>query len=189
MKTWSRVKWTEAAQIAERLEWKQDLGAAAAGSPENFFSGLRREGRLHEAAFFLGQALPRFETVAWAARAVRDLTGLAPPPGPDADALKAALLWVQDPSEGRRRAAWDAAGLAEDQAPERLAALAAFFSGGSIAPADCPPVPAPQEAAGRFAAGAVLVAAIRTPDFDAAINAALDAGDAIAAHGVAAGAA
>ena len=187
--SWNRVKWTEAGQIAERLEWKEPLGADATTPPEAYFATLRQAGRLNDAVFFLGQALPRFETVAWAARAVRDLRVTPLPPGPDAEALKATLLWVQDPSENRRRTAFDAAGKAPDTSAERLAAFAAFFSGGSIAPPDCPAVQAPPDAAGRFAAVAVVVAAIHSGDEAGALTRALDAGALIAQQGLGAAAA
>lgn len=184
MGSWDRVRWTEAGQIAELLGWERGLGADAHAKPEDYCAALRRAGRLHDAVFFLSQALPRYETVAWAARSVRDLTPKGPHSGPEIEALKTTLLWVQDPSEARRRAAWDAAARMPRHSPERLVALAAFFSGGSIAPPDCPPVPAPREAAGRLAAGAVLVAAIRTRDPTAAMIAALDTGTEIAERGL-----
>ena len=50
-------------------------------------------------------------------------------------------------------------------------------------------MPAPKEAAGRFAAGAVVLAAIQSGDMDKALDAALDAGDALAERGLSAGAA
>jgi len=184
MTDWKQVKWTEAAQIADLLGWTESLGPAARSTPADYFAGLRDAGRLSDAVLFLSQALPRYETVAWAARAVRDLGSKPPPAGPAADALKATLLWVQDPSDGRRRAAFEAAGRLRQTSPERLAALAAFFSGGSIAPADSPAAPPAKEAAGRFAAGAVLLAAIRSGDRDAALARILDAGVSIAEGGL-----
>jgi hypothetical protein len=190
MNSWSRVKWTEAGQVAELLGWDEPLGERGSLAPQAFFESLKAEGRLSDAAFFLGQALPRFETVAWAARAVRDLRAAQPVerPAPDRDALKAALLWIQDPSEPRRRAAGDAAEAAADDSAERLAALAVFFSGGSIAPPDCEPVPAPREAAGQLAATAVVVAAMgAAPDeADRALASALAAGAQVAERGVSA---
>jgi hypothetical protein len=184
MGNWKRVKWTEAGQIADLLDWREGLGDEARVAPEDYFASLTKGGRLTDAVLFLGQALPRYETVAWAARAVRDLAPKAPPASPDAEALKATLLWVQDPSDARRRAAFEAAGRVRRTSPERLAALAAFFSGGSVTPADCPPVPAPNEAAGRFAAGAVLLAAARSGERDIGMAKALDAGALIAEHGI-----
>ena len=181
---WKRVRWTEAAQVAVLLDEEADLGEDARAAPSEYFAKLRESGQLNEATFFLSQALPRFETVAWAARTVRDLRETPLKPGPDADALKATLLWVQDPSDTRRRAAFEAANRVKGASAERLVALAAFFSGGSITPADVPPVQAPKEAAGRFSAGAVLLAAIATQDMTGALNKALDAGSVMADQGV-----
>jgi hypothetical protein len=182
MAAWTRVKWTEAAQIAELLGWDRDLDGLARASPEAYFALLRRTGRLEDAVFFIGQALPRYETVTWAARVVRDLKPPQNAAGVEADALKAALLWVQDPSDSRRRAAFDAANRINRPTAERLAALAVFFSGGSITPPDAPQVQAPKEMAGRFAAGAVLLASAES-DRLAALTKALDAGAVMAQLG------
>lgn len=178
---WSRVRWTEARQVARLLNWPVRPGDPDGGlPPAAYFDSLRQAGRQMEAAEFLGQALPRWEAVAWAARAVRDVGAGKDRAPAEASALNAALLWVQDPTENRRRSAFDAAEAADATSPERLAALAAFYSGGSIAPPDCEPLPAPKEAAGRFAAGAVLVAALSAPGGPAALAACLDSGAALA---------
>jgi hypothetical protein len=184
MADWTRVKWTEAGQVTEQLDWPADTDAAARTPPETYFQDLRSAARLNDAVFFLGMALPRRETVAWAARSVRDLVEGLDRPRADTDALKAALLWVQDPSDQRRRAAFDAAQTADTSSAERLAAMAVFLSGGSLAPDNVPPVPAASDVAGRVGAGAILVAAGRTKDRVGAINRALDAGDEIARWGL-----
>lgn len=177
---WTRVKWTEAGQITAILGWKAAPENPPPGhAPRAYFDALRAAGRDADAVEFLSQALPRWEAVAWAARAVRDLG--APADEADARALKAALLWVQDPTEDRRRAAQTAAEDAEPDSPARLAALAAFYSGGSMSPPEAEILPAPRDAAGRFAAGAILTAAARAADMDAALAASLGAGSAIAA--------
>ena len=184
MNDWKLVKWTEAGQVTEKLGWPPEEAAIARAAPRDYFANLREGPRLEPAVFFLGVALPRMETVGWAARTVRDYgEGLRLPRG-DADALKAALLWVQDPSEQRRRAAFAAAAFAADGSAERMTAMAAFFSGGSMTPENCAPVPAPPEIAGRFSAGAIIVAANRCPDRKAALNRALDVGEAIAQFGL-----
>lgn len=185
MAQWERVKWSEARQILDILK----VPPAQRIQPDEvepiaYFQALRAAGRRVEAIQFLGQALPRLESVAWAARAVRGLRGEAASDTAEAKALKATLLWLQDTSEARRRTAFDAAADCEATSAERLAALAAFFSGGSIAPADCTPLPAPREAAGRFAAGAVLVVAAGSGDIAAAHEACLEAGHALANHGL-----
>jgi hypothetical protein len=178
---WTRVKWSEARQITRLLAWEPSPGDPDGSAlPQLYFEALRAAGRGVDAADFLGQALPRWETVAWAARAVRDLTDATAGKPANAAALKAALLWVQDPTESRRRAAFEAAEAAPATSAERFAALAAFFSGGSIAPADCDPLPAARDAAGRFAAGAVLLAAFSATDPASALGHCLDSGAALA---------
>jgi hypothetical protein len=167
--------------VARLLDWPVRPNDPDGGlAPSAYFDALRTAGRHIEAAEFLGQALPRWEAVAWAVRAVRDVRPADARGAAESAALKAALLWVQDPTENRRRSAFAAAEGADATAPERLAALAAFYSGGSVAPADCAPLPAPKEAAGRFAAGAVLVAALSAPKPDKTLAACLDAGVAMA---------
>jgi hypothetical protein len=185
MDGWARVKWSRADQAVD-ADFLEEAAAAggptAASAPRAYFAALRAAGQNELAARFLGQALPRLEAVAWAARAVRDLA--APGPGVDADALKAALLWVQDPSETRRRAAAAAAERCDPAAAARMAALAAFYAGGSVAPPDCDPLPAPRDAAGRFAAGAVMLACAGQDDMDAALQNCLAAGEQLADAGL-----
>ena len=187
---WKRVKWSEARQVLSVLGVPEEEAAAdPSGSPQAYFDALRKAGRLTDAAAFLAQALPRLEAVTWAARSVRDVGGSRPRKPAEAAALKAALLWVQDPTDARRRAAFDAAAAADGSSPEALAALSAFFSGGSIAPGPYEPIPAPRDAAGRFAAGAVIVAAAKSADMTAALEGCLQAGEVLATEGLQAGAA
>src|ERR1700722_7971492 len=99
MSEWTRVKWREAAQVIELLAWAPPAAAAGRAPPQSYFEDLRKASRPEDAVFFLGLALPRHETVVWAARSVRDISEGRDRSRADADALKAALLWVQDPSE------------------------------------------------------------------------------------------
>ena len=181
MSEWSRVKWSEARQVLRQAGDQPDPAVVPQVAPREWFERLRGEGRDYEAAQFLGLALPRYETVAWAARAVRDLRDPEDRSSPEAEALKAALLWVSDPTEQRRRAAAAAAEKARSDSPERLTALAVFASGGSMAPAEYDPVPAPRELAGLLAGGAVCMAAHKSKDVKAAFATALDAGARMAA--------
>lgn len=176
------MRWTEARQLTSTLGWPDDsLGPDQGLPPADYFDALRGDGRRVEAAQFLGLALPRWEAVAWAARSVRDLAPASTRGPAEEEALKRALLWVQDPTDARRRAAFEAAEAADPGSPERFAALAAFFSGGSLAPEDCQAVQAPPEAAGRLAAGAVLMAAFRGPEPWDALERSLDEGVRLAA--------
>ena len=186
MADWKRVKWSEASQVLDLLgDSAADLPEGAATPPAAYFEQLRGSGRLADAARFLGHALPRLEAVAWAARTVRDLPSTdGKAHRADELALRAALFWVGDPSEHRRYAAYNAAIACPGPSAERLAALAAFFSGGSIAPPDLAPVQPPREAVYRSASGAVLAAAGRAPNMNTALAQALDAGVAIACRGL-----
>ncbi|KRA59193.1 hypothetical protein ASD79_10850 [Caulobacter sp. Root655] len=177
MRRWKQVKWTEAGQVAAILGWP--VSEHDTDAPEIFFDRLLREGRDDDAALFLGQALPRYEVVAWAAQAVRQLSP-AEVSTQDADALKATLLWLQDPSETRRRAAFDAASEASVAGPQRMCAMAVFFSGGSMALDAVEPLPPPRETAGTFAAGAVLTAATHGARRQEGLRAALVLGEAFA---------
>ncbi|HEX5280437.1 MAG TPA: hypothetical protein VFW28_10175 [Micropepsaceae bacterium] len=174
MEEWAKVRWSEAGQIIDILKWKES-DSARASAPVAYFKSLVDRDKLDEAVSFLAQALPRHEVVTWAARTVRDL---APPETEPAEqnALKAALLWVQNPAEARRRAAFDAAQAADSCSAECMAAMAAYYSGGSIAPPDCEPLPAPRHAAGLFAGAAIRIAAGRSKDRKAALRTALKAG-------------
>lgn len=177
MKRWKQVRWTEAGQVTAILEWP--VSEHDQDPPEAVFDRLRKEGRDDDAVLFLGQALPRYEVVAWAVRTVRELSppDLAPR---DAAALDAAQQWLRDPSENRRRAAYDASETAGSVSAQRMCALAVFFSGGSLAPPDVEPLPAPKDALGAFAAGAVLTAATRSGRRQEGLRAALALGDALA---------
>ena len=177
MARWTKVKWTEAAQIAEQLDWPDDARAGAGVPPSAYFAQLRAQGRVRDAVQYLGQALGRFEAVVWATHVVQ--ANLDGDELPD-EALTATIQWTRNPSEAHRRAAFAAADKARRESPSRLAALAAFFSGGSMSPDGQPPVPTPRDAAGRLAAGAVLMAAIQSKDRAASLDSALDQGDAIA---------
>ena len=74
MKRWKQVRWTEAGQVTAILGWP--ASEHDTDPPEALFDRLRAAGRDDDAAMFLGQALPRYEVVAWATRTVHDL---APP--------------------------------------------------------------------------------------------------------------
>ena len=187
--SWRRVKWSEAGQVLNQMQAPDEgRGADSASPPETYFARLRAEGRRAEAADFLAQALPRLEAVAWAAQTVRDAKPQGPASRPESRALRSALFFVQDPTDARRRAAYEAARACPSAGPEAMAAYAAFFSGGSMSPAEQTAVLPPKHIAGKFAAGAVKCAALPVDRTGAALDAALDAGAALARDGLGAAA-
>jgi hypothetical protein len=181
---WIRVKWTEAGQVAEMAGWRASPSAKAdlTTPPAAFCASLLDEGLKADAARFLAHALPRHDAVRWAVDVVADLVPQDSFGADERAALKAASLWLQDPTDERRRAAFAAAEACLDSAsPLALCAVAVFFSGGSIAPIDCEPIQPPREAAGRFVAAAVLAAAVRSGDMMSALDRAVDSAGRMAA--------
>lgn len=122
---------------------------------------LQAAGFLIEAARLLAHALPRREAVWWACMCAAHT---APPDLPEADRLarEAAERWVRRQGDQDRRAALRQAEATSFESPESWAAVAAFWSGGSIAAEDQPAVPPAPHVAGKAVAGAIALAAVRT---------------------------
>jgi hypothetical protein len=78
----------------------------------------------------------------------------------DLTPLEAAERWVADPSETNRRAAGVCAEAASYETPGAVAALAAFWSEGSLAPADAAPVTVPPHLGPGAVTSAVQLAAV-----------------------------
>ena len=81
-------------------------------------------------------------------------------PPKQAAALQATQRWVQSPTDENRRAAYTAAEAATFGTPAGCVALAAFLSGGSLAPPDLQAVPPPEYACGQAAGSAIVIAGI-----------------------------
>jgi hypothetical protein len=151
------------APLLPRLELEPPAAAALAGA-ETAAEGITRlegAGLRNEAARLAAHALPKREAVWWCcmcARAVPD-PALAPA---DAEALLAAEAWVRKPGdEALRRAAMEAAQKTGFRTPEAWAAVGAFWSGGSMAPAGQPTVPPGDHLTGVAISGGVVLAAVR----------------------------
>ena len=121
---------------------------------------LEGAGFLLEATRLLAYALPKREAVWWACMCAAHT---APADLPDADrrAREAAEDWVRQQGDKPRRAAWSLAEASGFGSPEAWTAVAAFWSGDSMAPEGQPAVPPAPHLAGAAVAGAVALAAIR----------------------------
>jgi hypothetical protein len=75
----------------------------------------------------------------------------------------AAEEWVRRPTDEHRRAAMKQAETTGFGSPEAWAAVAAFWSGDSMAPPEAPKVPPQPHFTGLAVAGAVALAAARGP--------------------------
>ncbi len=147
-------------EIAQNIELSDDAKPLISDSiaPHKFYEELVAKGLLLDAVKFLAHALPKRQAVWWACQCAR---AAGVPAKPEIDgALAAAEAWVRDPSEEHRRAAQAASDTATLAQPAGCAALAAFFSGGSLGPANTPVVPPADHLTGHAAGGAVQMAAV-----------------------------
>lgn len=114
-----------------------------------------------DAAHLLAYALPKRDAVWWACLCVRHVAAADTPPA-DLAALEAAERWVIEPHEANRRAAMQAAEGLAFQTAASWAAVAAFWSNGSLAPPDAPPVMPGAYLTAQAVSGAVMLAAAQS---------------------------
>ncbi len=105
------------------------------------------------------EALPARERVWWACFGARHSPDFGSTPDNDA-AVVAAEAWVANHTESNRYRAFEAAQLVRPGAAANCAAMAAFASGRSMAPAGEKVFPPPPGLDAQLAAGAVIVASI-----------------------------
>ncbi len=127
-------------------------------APSRFLAALIERTYTADAVAYLAHALPKADAVFWACQCVRIALG-DQSPAAAAKALAAAETWAREPSAENSGAAGAAAVESANDCGARLAALAAFWSGASLVPADLPPVPPPAGLTGAGVAGAVALAA------------------------------
>ena len=142
------------------LEADADAVANACTEVAEALDRLTAGGFLIEATRLVAHALPKRESVWWACMCA---IHTAPVDLPDADrkCREAAEDWVRQPAETSRRAAFDLAQASGFGTPEAWAAMAAFWSSGSMAPEGQPVVPPAPHLTGTAVAGSVALAAVR----------------------------
>ena len=138
------------------------LAAPEGATPAQFLNTLVAAKDLGPAVQFLAFALPAREAVWWACLCARDQLR-APVPEPLLAAVAAAEAWVRKPTEEHRRAAMQCAQATDLKSPAAWAAVAAFWSGGSLAPENLPEVAAPPHLMGSAVVSTVMLAAVK-PD-------------------------
>ena len=130
--------------------------------PSDFLNSLIANSIFVDAVQFLARALPKREAVWWSCVCSRELPPSEDTPDFEA-AVKAAEEWVYRPNEENRRKAEKAGNAVTASHPSRWSAMAAFWSGGSLAPSDAPEVKPPDDFTAKAVAGAVLMAAGMDP--------------------------
>lgn len=128
-------------------------------SPQSFMQLLVDREHFPDAIRFLAHALPRREGIWWAWVCARGAAGQSPSPEVKA-ALDSVERWITQPTDANRRASFAAAEAATLATPAGCAALAVFFSGGSLGPTDTPPVPPGEFMTAKAITGAVMAAAV-----------------------------
>ena len=157
-----KIDATEIAALRPHLALPAEAALAiqACGMVSEALVALEAAGFLLEAARLVAFALPKREAVWWASMCA---VHTAPPDLPDADraARETAEVWVRQQTDAVRRAAMAHAQDSEFATPEAWAAVAAFWSGDSMAPEGQPNVPPPSHLTGTAVAGAVALSAVR----------------------------
>lgn len=134
--------------------------AAANPLVGSFLAALLAARMWDEAVRVLAFGLPKRKAVWWACLCARVALGPEPP---QAAAVAAAEAWVFAPNEDNRRTCEAAATAAGHQTAASWAAVAAFWSGGSLVAADLPAVPPGEQLTGTAVSGAVMLAAAAGP--------------------------
>jgi hypothetical protein len=109
-------------------------------TPRQYFGRLLVHDEPGDAVRFQTYSLPKREAVWWACLCLRSVADPMRKPK-QAEALKAVVRWVLDPSEEHRRAAGEAGKAATFGTPIGAIAMSVFYSGGSIMPPDEKEIP------------------------------------------------
>lgn len=157
----SKLRFSTAQQVFEAFPTAQQvIGAAPTTEPPlTFLRGLVAAGEQKDAIGFCAFVMPRRETVWWALQCVQRMQPAGTPPDP---ALKAAETWVRDPTDEARRTALALGEAGHHASLGTWVALAAGYSGGSMASTHA--VPCPPDLTAKTARIAVLTALGRLPE-------------------------
>ena len=134
-------------------------------TPQKFASLLAEHGQLRDAVRFTAAWLPKRDAVLWGSQCVRNFMGeniLAE----DAAAVQIVDRWSVTPTEDLRRDAEQIAEQIDGRTPAGWLAMAVFWSGGSLAPPECDPVPPPEHLTATGVAAALLLAAAQAPPLE-----------------------
>ena len=173
---WTRTNWTDAAQVAEFIDPDRIPQGAAGQPPQSWFGQLLSAGQLNDAVTFMAHALPRYECVIWMAQSLIEMSAVD-----RRDPLVVAVLrWIDQPTDELRREAAYLAEKARGNSAAKLMAEAVMLSGGSLAPADLPPVQPPPDVCAKLASGAVLTGIYSLQEPELALRRTLALGEAIA---------
>jgi hypothetical protein len=159
-----KIKTATAQEICARYKLSPEAAALLAEKmpPLDFLAALEGAELFRDAVQFLAYALPKREAVWWSGLCSRDVLPAAGKPELGA-AVEAAEAWVYRPTEENRRKAQAATRAIAEPHAAQWTAMGAFWSGGSMAPPDCPEVKPPDDLTPRAVAGGIVMAATSDP--------------------------
>ena len=167
----TKVKEKAAIDVCRNFDLKEEARPLLreGQSPREFLDALLAGKKYAQGIDFLAHALPPREAIWWGCLCLEKGTGSDLPPL-DLEAFKAAAKWVLDPSEENRHAAQTRGKALGASAPAGLIAMAAGWTGGSLAPPmtsanpkvpQPPPVPPGPFVPAKAVAGAILLASAK----------------------------
>jgi hypothetical protein len=158
----TKVKAATAAEVCRHFDLKAEARPLLKDglSPREFVEVLLAEGHFAAAIDFLAHALPPREAIWWGCLCLRHAYGRELAPAEEA-ACKAAVTWVGDPTEDNRKAAQSPGEEAGLGTAAGTLAVAAAWTGGSLAPPSAPAVPPGPFLPAKAVAGAVLLASVK----------------------------
>jgi hypothetical protein len=156
---------SDLARMLPHLQLDEQGRSALAGCQDAIeaLDRLERAGLLIEATRLIAHALPPREAVWWACACSRHTAASGTHLAAEAEVREAAEEWVRKPTDEHRRAAMKQAETMGFGSAEAWAAVAAFWSGDSMAPPEAPKVPPQPHFTGLAVAGSVALAAARGP--------------------------
>lgn len=159
----NRLRFNTASELFDAFPTaSQDISAKAAPQPSlDYLRGLLGSQTPEDAVTFAAYLLPRRAAVWWGHQCLMNIPESLQED--DRRLLQFAEDWVREPEEDRRYAALDAGMSAPVKTPGAWIALAAGWSGGSLAPAGMAPVVPPAYLTARGVNAGVLSAIARVP--------------------------
>lgn len=149
-------------QVAAAAELEPEAQAllSPAMGPRDYVLAMSEADLYVDALKFLAHLLPRREAVwlGWLSARKELEKKLSPE---EEAALAATERWIREPTDAHRRSALEAATAATLESPAGCAALGAYLSGGSMAPAELETVPPPRYATARAVFGCLILTAVQ----------------------------
>lgn len=163
---WPIVTIESAAAIVARLDLDAPLLPLAAepATPEQLYDALVAAQARPEAIRLLCHSLPAREAVFFALQCVRSI---GPTDPADGQMLVLCERWVREPGDALGRDAFAVAERTGMKSAAAWVAIAAFWSGSSLAPPHVAPVAPTPGLAAKAASGAILFAAVAGPPLEA----------------------